>query len=161
MAVVLVLAIAAQPPAFCFAVFLAAFPVLCKLHLGHVQDSMVVCLPIPPGEVVGLNVYMCPLFGGLLLKGLTDIFSSRWQNPDAAFSINRRDTPFRAVDVWLMFRLRDLYSDFAALLTMIGSVNLGFQICWALTCIPSAALVVAVAACPVSEEMMWACSAVS
>ena len=154
MALVL-LAFAVVPPTICFAMFAAAFPVLCKLHVGHVQDSMLVCLPLPSGEVVGLNAYMWPPYAAFFLKGLMEIFSSRWQNPEAKIKWGESDTPFRVVDVWLIFQVWDLYLDLAAFVTMFGSVHPGFQICWALTCIPSAALVVAVAMCPLSEQRMW------
>ncbi|CAE7838959.1 unnamed protein product [Symbiodinium microadriaticum] len=142
------------PAIICLTAFAVIFPVLCKLKIGDVEDSLLFCLTLPSGAVVGSNAYMWPPYMILVLKGLHDVLLAKWNSHDTVV-VEVFDKKIMSVHIWLGTQVLDLYTDLAALLAMLGRVQPWCQIIWALTCVPSASVVLAVAMFPVTDEVLW------
>ena len=142
------------PAVMCLTAFAVICPVLCKLKIGDVEDSLLFCLTLPSGAVVGSNAYMWPPYMLLVLKGLHDALLAKWKPRDTVV-VELFDKKVTSVHIWLGTQVLDLYTDLAALLAMLGRVQPWCQIIWALTCVPSAAVVFAVAMFPVTDEVLW------
>ncbi|CAE7570524.1 unnamed protein product [Symbiodinium sp. CCMP2456] len=142
------------PAMICLTAFAVIFPVLCKLKIGDVEDSLLFCLTLPSGAVVGSNAYMWPPYMTLVLKGLHDVVFAKWNSYDTVV-VELFDRKIMSVHIWLGTQVLDLYTDLAALLAMLGRVQPWCQIIWALTCVPSATVVFAVAMFPVTDEILW------